>query len=80
VAKSAGVEWYALYSTPAADPVAGPALVRAVAEHLGVPVPGELTPKTLFECFRFVSEADAQQLPTEFEDGLPSPEAVPTTP
>lgn len=80
VAKAAGVGWYDLYATPAADPVAGPLLVKAVAKHLNVDAPAEpMTPKTLFACFRFVSEEEAEQLPTSYRDGLPSPEAAPTT-
>lgn len=76
VSKATGVGWYDLYNTPAADPEAGPAFVKAVAEHLGMgDVAAPATPKELFDCFRFVSDREAMDLPTATEDGIPSPEA-----
>lgn len=76
VAKAAGTDWAEIYWAPAKDAVGAPLLLRKIAAHLGVDPPDPITPKVLFSAWRFEKDDD---LPTSFRDGLPSPEAAPTT-
>lgn len=68
------ISWYDLVRAPCAHPLAGAALVRAVAGRLGVAAPESFTARTLLDSFVPVDD----DLPEAYTDGIPSSEAAPT--
>lgn len=77
VSKEAGVPWGDVFYAPAKDATAAILIYRALAKHLGVAVEGPITAKTMLQAFEWAKD----DLPAEFEDGIPLPEAdAPTTP
>lgn len=71
IEKSTGVAWYDLTTVPPRHAAAAEQLAKACAAHLGVECP-DLTPKRLVDVF--VIE-EAEDLPTEWTDGMPDPKA-----
>lgn len=76
VAQETGVPWSEVYWAPAASATAGPLLLKKIAAFAGLDPPEPITARVLFDAWDYVAKDD---LPASFEDGLPSPEAVPTT-
>jgi len=75
-AKEAGTKWGDYFHAPARDVNAARALVRRVAEHLGVDAPPTETGRQLLACF---VEVDDELDEIVWVNGSPKAEAAPTT-
>lgn len=78
IEKKTGIAWYRLTQAPAAHAAAGPMLAQRCAEMVGVTLPDPITPKVLVDLFDVREDED--NLPSEFEDGMPDPKAAATEP
>lgn len=71
--------WLELYTSPAKDPGAYLDLVDVCADHLGVERPERpMTMRGMIGALDWIEQV-TDDLPSEFMDGLPSPEAAQTT-
>lgn len=67
IAKDTGQNWMLGRVAPLLDLQVAQAVLTAVCEHLGVEAPTNLTGRTIVDYFIEVDE----DLPEEFEDGIP---------
>lgn len=67
IAKDTGQNWMMGRVAPLLDLGVAQAVLAAVCEHLGVPIPENLTGRTIFDYFTEVEE----DLPEQFDDGVP---------
>lgn len=71
IEKATGVEWYRLQRSPLLFADAGEMLAKVCAGIAGVTLP-PLTPRLLVDVFELV---EAENRPTEYDDGMPDPKA-----
>jgi hypothetical protein len=71
IEKETGTRWFQLQRSPFQHAAAGEMLAKACADIAGVELP-PLTPRLFVDVFELV---EAENRPTEFEEGVPDPKA-----
>lgn len=73
IEKTTSIPWYRLSTAPMAYAAAGALLAKKCAAIVGEKLPEPLTPKVLVQLFEVTSE---ENLPSEYNDGIPDPKVV----
>ena len=71
IAKDTGKHWHEILRGPLLDEAVALALYRACCTHAGVTDPPALSLREMIDAYDLVGD----DLPTMFEDGIPSPKA-----